>query len=345
MTLLEKSRSAHHKVCGEFLSGEALHYLRQLGLEPEAFGALPIQQLRCVRERVLCEQKLPFPAQSLTRCVLDEALLLKAREAGAHVLRGVAAEGLERCGEAWRVRTSASDEFTATDVLLAQGKHDLRGHPRGSGRHGNLIAFNTYLRLTAAQSSRLQGAIELHMFPGGYAGLQLVQGNLANLGLLISRRSFRRHRNGWPDLFSELQSGSAVLKERFAGAEEVLLKPLALSAIPYGFLREKTENGLWWLGDQAAVIPSFSGDGMSIALHSAFRAVAGMLNGTTSMDFQRQLASELRRQVRLATLVSQALVRAPGLVAAVMRAPGVVDRIARHTRVPLPGVQLAIPAR
>ena len=345
VTLLEKSREPHHKVCGEFLSGEALCYLRQLGLEPEALGSLPIHRLRCVRGHLLSEQTLPFPAMSLTRYALDEALLCKAEQAGARVLRGVAAEGLEDRVDAWRVRTASAGEFIAANVFLAQGKHDLRGHARGNGRQGNLIAFNSYFRLTPAQNARLRGAIELHLFRGGYAGLQLVEGDLANLGLLISRKRFRTYRNGWPELLAGLQRESAVLAERFAGAEEVLPKPLALSSIPYGFLRESTEDGLWWLGDQAAVIPSFSGDGMSIALHSAFRAVEGMLTGTTSNAYQSQLASELRWQVRLATLVSQVLVGAPRLAAALMHAPGVVDRIARHTRVPLPSVQLATPAR
>ena len=86
--LLEKSSGAHHKVCGEFLSGEALHYLHLLGVEPQSLGAVCIRELRCLRGRVMTHQALPFAAMSLTRKVLDQALLEIAKQAGATVLRG-----------------------------------------------------------------------------------------------------------------------------------------------------------------------------------------------------------------------------------------------------------------
>ncbi len=39
--LLEKEREPHHKVCGEFLSAEAIHYLRQAGIEPSISALKP----------------------------------------------------------------------------------------------------------------------------------------------------------------------------------------------------------------------------------------------------------------------------------------------------------------
>ena len=39
VTLLEKERSANHKVCGEFLSPEAVDYLRQI-LQPKSNAPL-----------------------------------------------------------------------------------------------------------------------------------------------------------------------------------------------------------------------------------------------------------------------------------------------------------------
>ncbi len=44
--LLEKEQEAHHKVCGEFLSREAIHYLQQAGIEPLHLGAHTIQRVR-----------------------------------------------------------------------------------------------------------------------------------------------------------------------------------------------------------------------------------------------------------------------------------------------------------
>ena len=63
--LLEKSRGLHNKVCGEFLSTEALYYLHSQGIDPEALGAKPLQQLRLASGNSLTEARLPFSALSL----------------------------------------------------------------------------------------------------------------------------------------------------------------------------------------------------------------------------------------------------------------------------------------
>src|ERR1700692_3316443 len=73
--LVEKERTAHHKVCGEFLSPEAVEYLRQAGVDPVRFGAVPIEHLRLSVGSRGMEAPLPFRALSLSRCVLDAALL------------------------------------------------------------------------------------------------------------------------------------------------------------------------------------------------------------------------------------------------------------------------------
>ena len=64
-------------------------------------------------------------------------------------------------------------------------------------------------------------------------------------------------------------TGDAVAKE----AEPLLARPLTISGVPYGFLAPpRPDDPVFRLGDQAAVIPSFCGDGMAIALHSAVLA-------------------------------------------------------------------------
>ena len=75
VTLLEQSTAAHHKVCGDFLSPEAVEYLNRLGLDPHHLGALPIHTVRLAAQREIAACDLPFLAFSLTRRSLDEALL------------------------------------------------------------------------------------------------------------------------------------------------------------------------------------------------------------------------------------------------------------------------------
>lgn len=127
-----------------------------------------------------------------------------------------------------------------------------------------------------------------------------------------------------------MQRECGLLRERLQGAQALLERPLAVSAIPYGYVREASDNqskGLWALGDQAAVIPSFTGGGMSIALHSGCLATAMYVRGDTAERFQEQLPRELSEQVALATMVSRGLVWRPSrkvFTAAVRLWPGIL---------------------
>jgi flavin-dependent dehydrogenase len=94
---------------------------------------------------------------------------------------------------------------------------------------------------------------------------------------------------------------------RLDGAKELLDKPIAITHIPYGYIRGTTENGLYCIGDQAAVIPSFTGDGISIALHTARCAVAAYLAAEPAPAFQVRLRSALLPQMRLAQVAADGL--------------------------------------
>jgi flavin-dependent dehydrogenase len=134
---------------------------------------------------------------------------------------------------------------------------------------------------------------------------------------------------------------------RLAGAEPLLARPIAITHIPYGYVRRTSENGLYCIGDQAAVIPSFTGDGISIALHTARCAVAAYLAEEPASLFQAKLRSALLAQMRLAEFAADGLnnplARAvlpfclrvwPG----VMRVTARLTRVAQHAAVATPAV-------
>lgn len=334
VAIVEKSPAMHDKVCGEFLSGEAVQYLTQLGLDLQALGALPIQGVRVARRRCIAECELPFPAMSLTRRALDESLLALAADAGAEVRRGVCLEALQRGEASWTARLKDNDDLQARSIFLATGKHDVRGWRRSAGKQNDLIAFKMYFSLAHDQQNALCGWIELHLFPGGYAGLQLGQDGTANLSLLVNRATYHSCGSDWQTLLARLLSFSQLLSERLDGAQPQLKKALALSSIPYGMLLRDSEPGLWRLGDQTAVTPSFSGDGISIALHTAEVAAQLYLKGGTSGELARRLHAELHRSIALATAVSRTMIAAPALASLLRAWPPLLRTIAGGTRVP-----------
>ena len=46
VTLIEREHEPHHKVCGEFLSREAIDYLTQVGVSPRDLGAVELGTVR-----------------------------------------------------------------------------------------------------------------------------------------------------------------------------------------------------------------------------------------------------------------------------------------------------------
>src|SRR6202166_3359356 len=88
VTLIEREPTPRHKVCGEFLSGEALEDLHALGIDVASLGAVPINYVRLAAARRAAEAPLPFPAASLTRKSLDTALIAAAIAAGVRLKRG-----------------------------------------------------------------------------------------------------------------------------------------------------------------------------------------------------------------------------------------------------------------
>jgi flavin-dependent dehydrogenase len=339
VAVLEKTEQAHDKVCGDFLSAEAIADLGELGVDAAGLGAVAIQKVRLAGSFGVQEVRLPFRALSLTRRRLDEAMLRRAAEAGALVLRGHAVEALARRAEGWSVEVQGPSlryELTAPQAVLATGKHDLRGLARPAGVQSDLVAFKMYFRLAREQAEELRGAVELGLFRDGYAGLQPVEDGAANLCCVIRKRRLRALGGGWDSVLAAMLRDNALLRRRLAGAEPLLGRPLAVSAIPYGFVRrEAPGEGLWAVGDQAAVIPSFTGDGISLALHSG-RLAAGMLcGGESAMEYQRRLHAQVKRQVSLATVVSRGLVTRPQravLESAAWMWPGALRAVAAGTR-------------
>jgi flavin-dependent dehydrogenase len=342
VTLIEREAAPRHKVCGEFLSGEALDDLQLLGIDVASLGAVPIDHVRLAATGRAAEAPLPFPAASLTRKALDTALSAEAVAAGVRMERGRSVQALGRtAGGMWQATLDDGATFEAATAILATGKHDLRGHARPKDPQ-RWVAFKTYFRLAPAQAAELARAVELMLFPGGYGGSQPVEGGIANLCWVVQQRYLARVGYRWENHLAKMQEDCPHLAMRLAGAEPLLAKPISITHIPYGYIRATTEDGLYCIGDQAAVIPSFTGDGISIALHTARCAVAAFLAAEPAPLFQTKLRSAMRLQVRLAEVaadgLNNSLARAvlpfclrvwPG----VMRVTAKLTRIAQHAAV------------
>ena len=336
VTLIERELTPRHKVCGEFLSGEALEDLHALGVDVVSLGAVPINYVRLAAARRAAEAPLPFPAASLTRKALDTALIAEAVASGVRVVRGRSVQALARTtGGVWQAKLDDDSIFEAPTAFLATGKHDLRGYSRPKDPH-KWVAFKMYYRLSAAQTADLGDASELTLYNGGYGGIQPVEDGITNFCCVVQRRYFARAGLRWESFLAKMQQDCPHLATRLDGAQPLLDKPITIAHIPYGYIRRATEDGLYCIGDQAAVIPSFTGDGISIALHTARRAAAAYLAAEPAPVFQPKLRSAMLPQMRLAELAADGLnnALARALLPFCLRVwPGAMRVTAKLTRV------------
>ena len=340
--LLERDAAPTDKICGEFLSTEAQAHLAALGFDVGRLGGAPIGRIRLVAGARSAEAALPFTAIGVSRRVLDAALLDHAAAAGAEIQRGVSVRGID----GGSLATSAGP-LNAGTVLLGSGKHEVRGAARDTtGSIDDLIGFKQYFRVDAAAHAALAGMIEVHLFDGGYAGLQLIEGGVANLCLLVTRARFAALGRNWDALFSALLT-EPLLARRLGDAQPLLPKPLTISGVPYGFIHRASPSDsarLFRMGDQAGVIPSFSGDGMSIALHSGRLAAHAVAAGADAATYHARLCGDVARQIRLATWLQRAGFSGIGqrlMIGVIGIAPALLGAIAGATRVPEPALRRA----
>ncbi len=332
--LIEREAQAHDKICGEFISHEAQSYLARLGIDLLALGAARIDAVRLVHGGRAACAALRFQGLSLSRRTLDEAMLAQAGQAGAELLRGHAVRNASPAG----LEVDGAGRMSAPAVFLATGKHDLRGARRQPGRAAeDLVGLKMYFALDPTQRAELVGHVEILLFRGGYAGLQLVEGGVANLCLLIDRARFKAADAAWPGVRQYLEQACPHLARRLAGAAEMLGRPLSIFRVPYGHVHAPGPAdwpGLFRLGDQMGVVPSFCGDGVSIALHSAFAAAAAHRRSDTQA-YHMRMQRDIKGQIGRAEWLYRAGRARPGLAVAAARAwPGALRWIARLTRVP-----------
>ncbi|MGK7867716.1 FAD-dependent oxidoreductase [Falsiroseomonas sp. E2-1-a20] len=330
--LVERAAVTAEKVCGEFLGADAAALLAGLGLDLAALGAVSVRQARFGAGRRSSAVMLPFQAWSLPRATLDAALLDRAAEAGVRLRRGVAAVAADSDGDGWRLRLADGAVLQAETLVLATGKHELRGQAR-------LVSGGAIGLKLALEGVDIGDAIALLACAGGYAGLQPRAGGGANLcmamqpgtpGLAAAAREPAA-------LLAHVMAGSVLARDLLAGARPAWPRVMTVAGVPYGFVhRDAGPSGLFRVGDQASVVPSLCGDGIAMALASGARAAAVIAAGGGAATHHHAWARAVAPGMRLAGLAGGLMERAPGvLVAATGAAPGLARWAARRTRMGL----------
>ncbi|MBZ0137248.1 MAG: FAD-dependent monooxygenase [Planctomycetes bacterium] len=331
VALFEKRSTAHHKVCGEFISGEGVPLLHEVGVSLEQ--ATHISNMRLHGPTRSCEAPLPTAARGLSRLLLDELLLKAAQESGVELMRGEAVKTLEQADGLFRL-----GGVTARRVVCATGKAEFKPVQTRAGRDSGMVGFKVHLRLPAKARDRLRQYVDLFVFENGYGGLAPVEDGLTNLCFLMEREAIAKVQGDWPHVSRWLSGACEGLAGYLDNAEPAFWPMATVANVPYGFVRESAvSDDIYCVGDQLAVIPSLTGEGMTIAMQTGKRAAECILAGVGAKEFQLEMAAVVRPRVQLGFLVHR-LFKSPRIsdlgTQLVNRWPRLVEYIFRHTRSP-----------
>lgn len=308
VVLLERHAEPRESVCGEFLGADAAALLGSLGVDLPALGAVPITGVRAGIGAREAGAALPFAAHALSRRRLDGALREAALAAGVPLLTGLTIQGARPKGEGWTIEGVPG--LRARQIILATGKHALRGHARAAP----VGAVGLKLHLDGLD---LPPEVALLRFAGGYAGLQPGPDGRANLCAALTGPIPRDAAT----MIARIAAGSDLAARLLRGARPAWVRPMAVAGVPYGFAQRGGRPGAYRAGDQVSVVQSFVGDGMAMALASGEAAARAILEGQGAAAWHAAWARRTARQMRVASAGAWLMRAAPGVFLRVVGNP------------------------
>lgn len=310
--LIEKEAGPHHKICGEFISHEALLYLNEIGINLKELGAVEYKYFRLHSGFFHSCVPLTTSSFGISRFLLDEALINKAKECGANVQRGVKVTDIQKeslSSDTYNVYTSKST-FKAKTIFFATGKHEIKHLHHRTGKDNSAVAFKMYFKLTDKKIHSLSNYIDLYVFRGGYAGLSLIENRDVNLCFILDKNLCKQLKGDFWKILLYLKQKNPGLRDYLENAEPKWDYPLIKANAPLGYLYEPSvnntekqkSNGIYYIGDQFAVIPPLTGLGMNISLLTARKAAYSYHdNKTNSLNkYNRDIYFTLKPKITLA---------------------------------------------
>ncbi|MEK0447291.1 MAG: hypothetical protein RLZZ399_2612 [Verrucomicrobiota bacterium] len=238
--ILEAGSYPRHRVCGEFLSGIREHELAGLGIQDLLEPAARHRSTAWFDgARPLWNATLPEPAYGLSRHHLDEQLHRRFLQLGGTL----------------QERTRFAGNHAEEGTVLASGR------PSRPSPWLGLKAHFKQLPLCAD--------LEVHLGQHAYVGLTRVEDGRVNVTGLFRRT--HPVKGSLPVLIQAIQdAGLSSLASRLLATpcDDASLK--GVNHFHLGW--QSQEDGTFRIGDAAALIPPFTGNGMSMALLGALDA-------------------------------------------------------------------------
>jgi len=250
VALYDRDAFPRDKLCGEFLSYDALPVLEPLGALDaiDRAGAPRISHCRIVGANRTYELVFPHEARGVSRLFFDDLLVRTAVARGA-TLRTETVASLPDA----KVIVGAWGRWGRFDQQLARSFVNVRDRNFGFKRHYRGPA---------------RDSIDLYAFGRGYLGVNAVEAGITNICGLVHASRLAGHKGRWDAFVDTLRREEARLEELYAAHEPA--QEQFLSSEPVIFrARSAVEGGVFMIGDASGVIDPLTGNGMAMAVQSA----------------------------------------------------------------------------
>jgi menaquinone-9 beta-reductase len=268
--ILEKGNYPSHKVCGEYISLESWDFLEKLGI-PLTQLQLPIikkLQLSNINNTVI-NTKLPLGGFGISRYTLDELLYNKAIELGVQVHCNTKVIDIQQTPNESIIKTADNKTYISHIVIGAYGKRSNIDkvlqrdfiNQKPNALH-NFIGIKYHI-----QHQHDANTIQMHLFDKGYCGMSKIEDNKSCLCYLTTAANLQKY-STIENLEKEVVSKNKQLRYILENCKKLYDKPLSIAQINFSKKNQNQQN-ISFLGDSASLIAPISGNGMSIAMHSA----------------------------------------------------------------------------
>jgi flavin-dependent dehydrogenase len=331
VALLEAGEFPRHKVCGEFISAESLDILRELLRDvPDAprilAGAPVVDKVRLLLDHTFTRAPVSPPGMSISRYDLDHLLWLAAQLAGVCARSDCDVRSVEGSGS-FKLETAAGN-IEASAVIVAAGRWS-RFRPRVAVPQGpKWVGLKAHYHELAPNHST-----DLYFFDHGYCGVQPVSAGVVNACAMV--------RSDRATSLEEVLVLAPALAER-SHDWQPLTEPITTAPLIYR-APEPVRDNLIFVGDAAAFIDPFVGDGISIALRTgrlaanelspAIRNSIALTTAVASYEkkYGEQFVPLIAAASRLRPLLSWPK-PAQFAVLELLRLPGLMPYLIRRTR-------------
>ena len=329
--LFEAKDFPRHRVCGEFVSAESLDVLAGLLQDVPAAeklfqGAPRIDRMRLLFGERVIEALVTPAALSISRYDLDALLWEAARRAGGEVQANCEIVGSEGDGP-FLMRTSSGSIETRA-LVVAAGRWSQFTADRTLPPGPRWIGLKAHF-----QEPWTEPCTDLYFFSDGYCGVQPVVRDVVNVCAMV-----RSDRAVSLEQVCQLHPRLA----RRASNWHAITQPVSTAPLIYREAQPVQGNTIF-VGDAAAFIDPFAGDGISIALRSgrvAAQCLSESLSGRNSLvgavaayqqEYGKQFAPLISAAARVRSLFSLPAIAKPA-VFELLRLPGLIPYMIRKTR-------------